>query len=44
MPVTLELVIPHELGDAAEVVCEVREGVEAIEDRCAQSGRQWGHA
>lgn len=29
--VTLELAVPHELGDAAEVVREVREGVEAIE-------------
>ena len=31
--VTLELVVPPELGEAAEVVREVREGVEAVEDR-----------
>jgi hypothetical protein len=29
---TLDLVIPSELGDAAEVIREVREGVEAIEE------------
>lgn len=31
--VTLDLVIPQELGDAAEVVREVRAGVEAIEEQ-----------
>ena len=31
--VTLELVIPRELGDAEHVVREVREGVEAIEEQ-----------
>ncbi|HEY5945869.1 MAG TPA: hypothetical protein VIV40_10275 [Kofleriaceae bacterium] len=36
--VTLDLVIPPELGDAAEVVREVREGVEAIEKQ-EQTGR-----
>lgn len=40
--VTLDLVIPAELGDAAEVVREVRQGVETIEEQVRTERRQSG--
>lgn len=40
--VTLELVIPPELGDPADVIAEVRAGVRAVEEECREKRMRSG--